>query len=83
MVYWVDLRTVLCWIKNERQWKQYVRHRIKEIGNLTCKADWNHCPGNVNPANLPSRDLTGHELKQSPIWWNGPQFLALPKEEWP
>lgn len=24
VVYWVDSRTVLCWIRNEKPWKQYV-----------------------------------------------------------
>lgn len=68
MIYWVDSRTVLCWIKNGRQWKQYVHHRVEEIRFITWKADWNYCPGNVNPADLPSWGLTGHELQQSPIW---------------
>ena len=30
-VYWTDLLTTLFWIKNNKVWKQYVRHRVEEI----------------------------------------------------
>lgn len=75
VVYWVDSRTVLCWIRNEKPWKQYVRHRVDEIRQLTSKEDWRHCPGDVNPADLPSRGLTGNEMINSSMWWNGPSFV--------
>ena len=83
VVYWVDSRTVLCWIRNEKPWKQYVRNRVDEIRQLTSKRDWRHCPGNLNPADLPSRSMTGVELVDSSIWWNGPSFLCFSEEEWP
>ena len=35
--YWVDSMAVLYWIKNNKPWKQYVGHRIKEIYQLTDK----------------------------------------------
>ena len=57
VVYWVDSRVVLCWIQNEKPWKQYwkqyVRHRVDEIHRLTDKNAWKHCPGSLNPADLP------------------------------
>ena len=63
--YWVDSMAVLYWIKNKKPWKQYVAHRIKEIHQLTDKNQWYHCPGILNPADLPSRDTTAEELAQS------------------
>ena len=81
--YWVDSRTVLCWIKNDKHWKQYVKHRVDEIRQLTAKQDWRYCPGVQNPADLPSRGLTGNEMVDNSMWWCGPQFLQLPEEEWP
>jgi len=33
--YWTDSYTILCWIKNSQQWKQYVRHRVDEIHRLS------------------------------------------------
>ena len=29
--YWTDSLTVLCWLKNHKQWKQYVKNRVEEI----------------------------------------------------
>ena len=38
--YWVDSRVALCWIKNEKPWKQYIRNRVQEIRNLSVKEAW-------------------------------------------
>ena len=54
--------TALCWIKNERMWKQYVQHRVEEIWNLTSKDSWRHCPGELNPGDIPSCGLPAKEL---------------------
>ena len=29
--YWVDSMATLCWIKNKRAWKQFIRHRVNDI----------------------------------------------------
>ena len=82
-VYWTDSTTTLCWIKNEKPWKQYVQHRVDEIRKLTSKSDWRHCPGKQNPADLPSRGTNAKDLTNNAIWWNGPEFLYQPETEWP
>ena len=82
-VLWTDSMTALCWIKNERVWKQYVGQRVDEIRRLTPKDSWRHCPGEVNPADLPSRGLSAKELSASNTWWNGPSFLYSPSDQWP
>ena len=64
VVYWVDFRTVLCWIRNEKPWK---KTRVNEIRQLTSKRNCRHCPGNVNPMDLPSRGMTRIELVDSSI----------------
>ena len=46
------------------------------------KDHWRHCPGILNPADLPSLGLTAHERRTNPTCWNGPSFLCLPKDEW-
>lgn len=80
---WTDSMTTLSWIRNERMWKQYVQHRVDEIRNLTSKDAWRHCPGSQNPADLPSRGLSGSELTTNKSWWNGPEFLYSLEPEWP
>ena len=73
---WTDSMTVLHWIRNRKNWKQYIQHRVSEIRKLTNPDSWSHCPGIQNPADLPSRGLSATELLQSNLWWNGPPFIA-------
>jgi hypothetical protein len=37
----------------------------------------------LNPADLPSRGCSGHDLVGNDKWLNGPDFLQLPKDQWP
>ena len=42
------------------------------------------CPGIINPSDLPSRGCTMDELiERLDFWKYGPDFLRLPKSEWP
>ena len=80
---WIDSMTALCWIKNERIWKPYVQNRVEEIRRLSQRDTWRHCPGDLNPADIPSRGLSAKELSTNTTWWNGAVFLHLPESEWP
>ena len=43
-----------------------------------------HIAGPLNPANLPTRSsCSASEVKRNTPWQNGPEFLKLPREEWP
>ena len=33
--YWTDSMSVLCWIQNDKPWKQFVHHRIQDICKFT------------------------------------------------
>ncbi|KAL9961132.1 hypothetical protein ACROYT_G030023 [Oculina patagonica] len=80
---WTDSFTTLCWIKNAKAWKPYVQHRVSKIRELSNEANWNFCPGELNPADLPSRGCGGEQLAQNQSWWNGPKFLRLSRDHWP
>ena len=80
---WLDSKTALYWIKNQKEWKQFVRHRVNEVLRLTDKEEWGHCPGKENPADIGSRGVLAAELVESQLWWKGPSWLSRPKEEWP
>ena len=81
--YWVDSMTTLCWIRNDKHWKQYVQHRVNEVRKLSSKSAWRYCPGAQNPADQPSRGLDPKELAENETWWHGPQFLQKSRNEWP
>ena len=79
----MDSTTVLCWIRQEKPWKQYIQSRVHEIRQNAPEATWNYCRGAQNPADLPSRGLSGKELMESSLWWNGSEFLRNPDSAWP
>ena len=81
--YWTDSYTVLCWVRNNKSWKPYVQHRVNEIRKLTDVDSWRFCPGEKNPADLPSRGIRGPDLAQTEAWWHGAEFLKSSKEIWP
>lgn len=58
VTFWTDSTTALQWIRHDKPWKQYVQQRVQEIRQLTSRKGWRHCPGNENPADLPSRGLS-------------------------
>ena len=80
---WTDSYTVLCWVRNDKAWKPYVQNRINEIRKLTDVNSWKFCPGEENPADLPSRGIRGPVLAKTESWWNGAEFLKFPKKMWP
>ena len=81
--YWTDSMSVLYWIQQTKPWKQFVHHRIQDICKLTDTHRWRHCPGVLNPVDLPSRGVSASELANSRIWWKRPAFLQLNPDKWP
>ena len=35
--YWVDSSAVLCWVKNNKLWKQFIQHQYKKLEGLRLK----------------------------------------------
>ena len=81
-VYWLDSKTALCWIQNRGEWKQFVRHRVDEILQLSEKHDWKHCPGEENVADIGSRGIGALQLSQSDVWSHGPKWLSKGEDAW-
>jgi len=48
---WTNSKNVLYWIKRkDKEWKQFVNHRVAEIRQLLPTDIWAHVPGVQNPA---------------------------------
>ena len=72
---WTDSMVSLGWIKGDpSRWKQFVRNRVTEIHCLTDPAQWVHCPGSDNPADLITRGVNAKALTES-CWFTGPDWL--------
>ena len=64
------------WIKGkDKEWKQFVHNRVREIRQLVPPKHWSHCPGKENPADLPSCGVSPKELETSLHWKHGPEWL--------
>ena len=73
---WLHSRTTIYWIKEAKEWKQFVQNLVTEILTLTEESMWNHCPGTENPAVIGSRGESAFKLKGSQLWWKGPVWLS-------
>ncbi len=81
---WTDSLVVLGWLRAEpTRWKDFVRHRVMEIQELVDRRNWRHCPGVDNLADLASRGANFSALLQRALWWNGPDWLRTPENNWP
>ena len=72
--FWSDSVTTLAWIRNYRPWKLFIRNRANQIRGLTNIENWRHCPGELNPADLPTRGISGKQLVDNELWWQDPVF---------
>ncbi|XP_064486080.1 uncharacterized protein LOC135398624 [Ornithodoros turicata] len=80
---WSDSTVTLHWITgNANRWTRFVANRVSEIQQLTDPANWSHCPGKENPADLLTRGQRPDALLRSQVWWSGPQWLQIPQSQW-
>jgi hypothetical protein len=63
--------------------KTFVSNKVGEIQNESKQEKWRHVPTDQNPANVPTQFLKVDDLKNSKLWWNGPDFLLKSEEHWP
>ena len=78
--FWTDSEISLAWIKNSnKEWKLWVENRVNKIRDLSDKNDWFHVPGDINPADIPTREFDLLLFGENNLWWHGPSFLTLGK----
>jgi len=68
--YWTDSTIVLAWLgKPACTWTTFVANRVARLDQLTNREQWFH--------------VSVHELKNSNIWWHGPEWQLHNQEQWP
>lgn len=72
------------WLRSHpSRWTTFVANRVNQIQELLPATVWRHVPTRDNPADCASRGLQGSELSSHALWWHGPSWLALSRENWP
>ncbi|XP_055600806.1 uncharacterized protein LOC129749761 [Uranotaenia lowii] len=84
VIFWTDSTCVWRWLQAvPSTWTTYVANRVAKIQQLTEGFEWRHVPGVDNPADLISRGIPPAEIGHTRLWWEGPAWLALERENWP
>ncbi|UYV75423.1 hypothetical protein LAZ67_13000216 [Cordylochernes scorpioides] len=79
-----DATIVLAWIKTiARTLPTFVGNRVSEIQTSRQIQEWRHVPSGENPADLASRGVLGSMIGSSRLWWKGPSWLILSRDQWP
>ena len=82
-IFWTDSKTVLGYINNDaRRFHIFVANRVQEIRDTSSPDQWHYVKTKENPADIASRGIGAQELIDSPLWWNGPEFLWKPSRDW-
>ena len=80
---WSDSQCVLGWLRNSTKTKPtFVENRLREIRQQQLMV-FGYVSSAENPADLPSRGVSTDDLATSTLWWNGPDWLAHNRREWP
>lgn len=81
---WSDSTITLQWLsKPIHELKLFVANRVKRICQYAEPNRWEHIRTEQNPADLISRGLTTREILNNSLWWNGPEWLSQPQDQWP
>ena len=88
MFCWSDSLDSLFWIKEEHKKRNvFVENRVRRIREVVPSHCWRHWPGNLNPADFPSRgcenyisDVINEKLMN---WLEGPGFMYESQGQWP
>ena len=83
-VFWTNSKVVLGYIFNEaRRFHTFVANCVQLIRDRTSPDQWNYVQTRDNPADDASRGLEAQELVSNTRWWNGPDFLWMPRHDKP
>ena len=82
-IYFTDSTTVLWWLRSDRELDVFVGNRVCKILDYSNVKQWFHVRTLENPADIPTRGMSGKKLANCKLWWEGPLFFKEPMEKWP
>ena len=75
---WTDNTDCMYWINaTDKIWGRFIQNRVQEIRCNIPEIPWRHCPGEENPADIPSRGLTLVQPERRQKWLHRPNFFSL------
>lgn len=80
---WSDSTIVLDWIQSNVHKQTFVANRVSTILDHLKPEHWHHIRSRDNPADVASRGILPAQLLLHNLWWHGPAFLQLKRNEWP
>lgn len=81
---WCGNTAVFDWLrKSPIHWKTFVANRVSEIQSTIPSVNWQYVTSKENLAGCATRGVDSFELKNHPLWWNGPSWLKLDEKFWP
>ena len=81
---WTDSTTCIDWMSvTTRCLQVFVKNRVTKVLNALLPQNIRWVPGDLNPADLPTRGLTPAQLALSTTWFQGPDFLREDSSTWP
>ena len=83
VLYFTDSTTVLWWLRTHRELDVFVGNRICKILDQSSVEQWFHVRTDQNPADIPTRGMSGKRLASCSLWWDGPEFFLKKRPEWP
>ena len=80
--YWTDSKVAVGYIANTvKRFHVFVANRIEQIRSFSTPSQWRHKGGKTNSADIASRGISAAKLIQSELWFNGPGWKNLWKNE--
>ena len=81
---WNDNTSALGWIVyDKRDRGPWVQPRARKIREIVPTSNWRHVPGPLNPADIPTREISPDMMTPDSVWFKGPKFLYGNQESWP
>ena len=75
VIYFTDSTTVLWWLRTHRELEVFVGNRVCKILDQCSVNQWFHVSTERNPADIPTRGMSGKKLSNCSLWVERSRFL--------